>query len=85
MRYIIIFSLFFLGCTPNYNNGTIRSKTQVVDKDSLCKYDILQVVSPWNSKFYAPCDCYDVGDSLNKWYRLGKQVVDSASEKKKNR
>lgn len=85
MKSFIVLIVLCLSCTIDYSNHTVYSK-KVHDKDrNLCEYDVWQTGS-W-TKFYADCDCYDIGDSLNKWYRIAQKNIkvenqDSAQQNK---
>jgi len=56
-------------CTPDMENQVIVSKSSrnhKAYKDKLkCWYNLKGV----SIGFYAPCDCYEVGDSTNKYMR----------------
>lgn len=74
MKFIIIFLLVTLSCAIDMGNGVVEYKERKSKKIDEC--DCLYVVENWftnNYSFFAPCDYYDVGDSLNKWYRIAKK------------
>jgi len=67
--FAIIVTLALLSCTFDYSTSTIRYKS-VSDDGRECIYGVGGVGI--FSEFTAPCDCYDVGDTLNKYYRMSK-------------
>jgi len=65
--------LLFCYCCVDISSDTVESKSLIFTGGD-CIYTLKEHV-PF-VKFIAPCDCYDIGDSLNKYY--------CASQKKKN-
>lgn len=83
MKWFIVLSVLILSCTIDIENQVVCSKKSLGSND--CEYSTWGTW-PWIN-FYADCDCYDVGDSLNKWYRIAQKNIkvenqDSAQQTK---
>jgi len=78
MRILLFVLLFFVSCTVNFSKDVVsyKERTSDITKDD-CKYMVRYGFGHLN--FIAPCDYYDVGDSLNKWYRKYKLEISKDS------
>ena len=54
-----------MSCTIDMGSHTIYRKTK--HSDGICKFEVKQNTN-WADALWAPCDCYEVGDSLNKYF-----------------
>jgi hypothetical protein len=64
----VIYVLAVIGCTLDMNNGVVSSKgfvTYSEGHEDACRY----TVKNGFATFYADCDCYDIGDSINKYFK----------------
>lgn len=70
---IILPIILFISCEVDIRDSVITSKSQVKsykNGEHRCHYETKIEGSLDIYRFYAPCDCYNVGDSTNKYLRF---------------
>jgi hypothetical protein len=73
MKWILSLIVLFCSCEIHFSRDVVISK--IFDPnlskqfgEPTCLYFVGSTIS---ERFSAPCYCYEVGDSINKWYKNG--------------
>ena len=72
---ILVLVLLSLSCSIDMEHDVVTGKDIYRNSRGLCRYHTTIVSIP----LIAPCDYYDVGDSLNKWYRIAMKYREQDS------
>ena len=73
MKFTFVLVLF-VGCSVDMGRDVItgKSRRSTSGRDSTCYYTCDRFPLP-TAGFCAPCSWYNVGDSVNYWYRVAQQ------------
>ena len=64
---VISFIGLFLSCSLDYKDQVIISKSKAMNDE--CTFTASKNENAISGSYFtAPCDCYEIGDSLNKYY-----------------
>lgn len=68
-RFGVLIALLFISCTLDMRTATIYSKERTKDATrNDCRFVAYSGMFSASTAFIAPCDCFEIGDSLNKWF-----------------